>query len=859
MGAICAAPGVVLVLALLLAGVAAGSAVLTMEFNTSSKDMLSEDLPYRRNGLALEAAFPGLKSDLLAIIESDDPARARRAAKALTAALEARADLFPSLHYPPSEEFFRRNGILYLTLEELEDLVLRLAEAAPLLVALRDRPPLAGIAHLLSLASEGDAEAASNLAGLERLLEEMLATVEALEAGHRRPIAWAALMSDEDEDLRNGRVQVIALRPKLDFTSLKPVGAAAQTVRDAYAALPEEERVATSLHLTGAALMFQEELESVESNMSWIGAIAFLAVACLLWIGLGSWRAAVALLATLLVGLAWTAGFAALAVGTLNLISVAFAVLFIGLGVDFGIHFQLRMMGETRGTLAEVLAATSGRCGGVLSLCAVSSAIGFYAFLPTEYRGLSELGLISGSAMFIALAATFTVLPAVLLLLRWAPGKPRRRSYGRSFAEVVLAAETSAKRRYKPVLLAAIVIGGGSAALLPTARFDDDPMNLRDPGSPAVRALTRFAGHGGLEPYAAEILTPSRAAARDLATRLALLDGVRKALTVDDLIPKEQGEKLALLADLDLFLPPGLFERKADTPDDDARRVSLRALRRQLDRPDGPFPDLAGRLSEALTPFERAEGDRLAELERMVLGDLDAQIAALEGALTAEPVTWESLPLSIKSLWIAPDGRARVSVLPAADLADQTARKDFVAAVQSLASGASGASVMIVEGGRAVITAFAEALLYAVGAIFLLLWVRLRSLGDALLVLAPLGLAGIVTVASASLLGWPFNFANVIVLPLLFGLGIDSNIHMVARARGEGGGPEEGRTLHAILLSSLTTISSFGALSFSAHPGTASMGKLLTLAIVLGLVASLFVLPALLVLRRRDRVSTDRH
>ncbi len=850
MAVVCAAPGWVFALALLLAVIAAGSAAMTLEVNTSSKDMLSEDLPYRRNSLALEAAFPDLKADLLVIIESDEPARARRAAKALTAELEARAALFPSINYPPSDDFFRRNGILYLSLDELEDLILRLADAAPLLVALRDRPPLAGIARLLSLVSEGNTAELSDLAELERLLEEMLATVEALEAGRRRPIAWAALISDEAENPRNGRVQIIALRPKLDFTSLKPVEAAAQAVRDAFAAMPEEERVEATLHLTGAALMFQEELESVESNMSAIGVIAFLAVAFLLWLGLGSWRGALALLATLLIGLAWTAGFAALAVGTLNLISVAFAVLFIGLGVDFGIHFLLRMMGEQRGTLAEVLAATSARCGGVLGLCAVSSAIGFYAFLPTEYRGLSELGLISGSAMFIALAATFTVLPSVLLLLRWVPGKARR-GYGRSFAEVVLAAETSAKRRYKPVLLAALLVGGASAALLPAARFDDDPMNLRDPESPAVSALIRFSGHGGLEPYAAEVLASDRETARDLATRLAPLDDVREALTVDDMIPKEQSEKLALLADLDLFLPPGLFGERADTSSAETRRASLRELRRQLGEPDGPFPALAARLSAALAPFESAEDDRLVVLERMILGDLDVQVALLEESLTAEPITWETLPGPIKDLWIAPDGRARVSVLPAADLAEQAARKDFVAAVQSVAPEASGASVMIVEGGYAVITAFAEALLYAVGAIVLLLWIRLRSLLDALLVLAPLGLAGIVTVASATLLGWPFNFANVIVLPLLFGLGIDSGIHMVARARGEGGGPEEGRTLHAILLSSLTTVASFGALSFSAHPGTASMGQLLTLAIVLGLIASLFVLPALLMLRRR--------
>ena len=162
---------------------------------------------------------------------------------------------------------------------------------------------------------------------------------------------------------------------------------------------------------------------------------------------------------------------------------------------------------------------------------------------------------------------------------------------------------------------------------------------------------------------------------------------------------------------------------------------------------------------------------------------------------------------------------------------------------------ATGAPIIIEAAGAAVIAAFTEALAWALGAILLLLLLRLRSLADALMVLLPLGLAALMTVALAGIIDLPFNFANVIVLPLIFGLGVDSGIHMVARARGLAGHAEEGETLRAILLSALTTLASFGALSFSAHPGTASMGQLLTLAVLLGVMATLTVLPALLALR----------
>jgi predicted RND superfamily exporter protein len=195
-----------------------------------------------------------------------------------------------------------------------------------------------------------------------------------------------------------------------------------------------------------------------------------------------------------------------------------------------------------------------------------------------------------------------------------------------------------------------------------------------------------------------------------------------------------------------------------------------------------------------------------------------------------------------------------IEVIPAEDLRDQAARERFVDAVQAIVPDVSGAPVTIVEAGRAVVTAFAQATVLALIAIVVLLLAVLRSPLDSLMVLAPLLLAALLTVAFAVALGLPFNFANVIVLPLLLGLGVDSGIHYVIRAREQAAGvaaPAANSTPRAILLSALTTVASFGALSISQHPGTASMGRLLTLAIVLTLVCVLAFLPALLALAGR--------
>jgi hypothetical protein len=173
----------------------------------------------------------------------------------------------------------------------------------------------------------------------------------------------------------------------------------------------------------------------------------------------------------------------------------------------------------------------------------------------------------------------------------------------------------------------------------------------------------------------------------------------------------------------------------------------------------------------------------------------------------------------------------------------------FVTAVRTLAPGATGFPAITLEAGNAVVRAFQQALLLSLTAIVALLLMLLRRKRDALLVVVPLLLAGSLTGAASVLLGIPFNFANVIALPLILGIGVDSGIHMVHRMRTNppvGGQVLQTSTARAVLFSSLTTLSSFGNLALSSHRGMASMGELLSIGIGFTLVCTLIVLPALL-------------
>ncbi len=835
-------------LASVLSGAGAlGYAAVNLGINTSTKEMLSETLPFRRNDRAMDRAFPQLEHQILVVVEAASAEQADDVATRLAAGLAGQPERYSSVFYPEGDAFFRRNGLLYLELDQLQSLADRLAAAQPMLATLKADMTLRGLAEVLELAAEaGGGEAAADLGPA---LDAMAITVEDLASGRPAALSWQELLGGDEA----GRRRLVVVSPVLDYASLEPAAPAIAGIK----ALVDREQLddgAVRVRVTGESVMLQDELKSVRDGIGLVGLMSFVLVAILLAIGLRSLRLVGATLLTLIVGLSWTAGFAAVVVGELNLISVAFAVLFIGLSVDFGIHFALRVEEEVRrgAARAESLRHAAVGVGGALVLTAVAAAIGFLSFLPTTYRGLSELGLISGAGMFIALFANLTVLPAALAIMPPAPGRaPSPLGLGEWMQELIV-------HHAKTIAWTALTLGLLALPALFVARFDDDPLNLRDPGSPSVATLFDIIGDSRVGPYNARVLSGSSEAAAAVAGKLSALPEVARAVTLSDYLPAEQDDKLAIIEETAFFLTPLWAQTPPSSPiEEHERRRAFADLKETAAKiGERPGAEAAARLAAALARLDDS-AEELLSLERALLGYLPSRIDALAAALSAAPVARGDLPSDLVMRNLAADGKALVEVVPADDLRDQTRRQDFVDAVQAVAPDATGPPIIITEAGRAVVGAFVQAAGTAVLLITLLLLAMLRSLRDALLVLAPLVLAALLTVAVTVVLDRPFNFANVIVLPLLFGLGVAGGTHMVIRYRGEVvAGIMHTSTSRAVVFSALTTIGSFGTLAASGHPGTASMGALLTVAIGLSMLTNLFVLPALLTLAvRRDAAS----
>ncbi len=833
-----------------------GAAVFTathIGVNTDTVDMLSPDLPFRKNSNALSDAFPQFSDNVVIVLDGDNPDLVADGANVLVQRLRKQPDFFGEIFDPAGDAFFRQNGLLYLDLDELEALSDKLVAAQPFLGRLWNDPSLAGLFGTLSLILKesdngGDRE---TLAAAGKLIDRITAIVQAQATGKPDRLSWRTVISGggtDPDDLR----RVIVIQPKTDFSSLHPGEEAIEVLRDVAKELKLQEDFGVRMRLTGSLPMADEELESVVDGLGLAGILSLTLVLALLTWGLKSVRLVAATLITLIFGLIWTAGFAALAIGTLNLISVAFAVLFIGLSVDFGIHFGLRYKeqiiagDETEAALIKAAEQVSG----ALFLSAIAAAIGFFSFLPTDYLGLAELGTIAGTGMFIALFANLTLLPALLILLPiLAAGTgPQQELPGVSAGLI----------RYRgPIVTIAMILGLASTLLAPRANFDFDPLNLKDPKTESVSTFFDLMENGGTGPYTITILAENLETAKELGNKIVELKEVDDTVSLYNLVPKYQDDKFAILESASLILLPSLSgEVKKPEITDKLRREALADFQTVVSdfstrSPDSLLKDSVQKLVGALSQINPVD---LADLEHRLLATLPQRLVDLRTALSAEEVTIPQIPANFRDRQIAADGRARLEVIPEGNMRDRTKLVSFVKAVQSLAPDATGNPVVITEGGDAVVGAFAEAAFLSVVMIAMLVVYLTKGLREIVLIFTPLLLAALFTLSVSVMFDLPFNFANVIVLPLLFGLGIASGIHLVLRERHQESPSDMMRTStpRAVVFSALTTIGSFGSIALSSHPGTSSMGVLLTIAITLTLICTLGVLPAFMAMWRRS-------
>ncbi|CAA7616561.1 MMPL family transporter [Magnetospirillum sp. SS-4] len=837
----------VLILSLVASGLLAAYAATHLSMDTDESKLISADLPFRQAERVVDRAFPQSTDRMVVMLDAPSPDLAEDAVERLAAALAAETGLILRVNRPSEEMFFRRHGLLFLSASELGEMADKLIRAQPMLGAVARDPSLRGLLSSVEMILQGVARGQARIEDMEPLIRQLDKAAAAIAGGGRaEPVDWQSMMAGGER--RDEPRRILLVQPALNYGALEAGADADRLIRRTAESLDLLPERGYRIRITGSVALADANFATVAEGIEISGPLSILAVLGLLFWAVRSARVVAAIMISLMMGLIATAAFAAFAIGTLNPISVAFAVLFVGMGVDFGIQFVTAYRAERfHGVPSSQAVLTTARTMmAPLSLAAITTAAGFLSFLPTAYTGVSQLGLIAGMGMMIALATSFTVLPALLALL-----KPPAEKGAVGFP--LASADSWVKRRARPIVAAAALVSAAGAALLPTLPLDFDPLNLQDPKAEAVATFFEMARNPDSGVYAVEALAPSLAEMPALADRFEDSPLVLRAMTINTFVPEAQDEKLAIIADIATVLGPTLSPATTmPPPTPDELRATIAGVAEQLAATapgHQPSQSLAGNLRRIA-----AAGPEAAEaLQRAGAAGLATLVSSLRRSLDVGPVSLETLPPDLKADWIAADGRARIRVLPKEHMSDQAARGRFADAVKAVTPLVAGPPITMEESGRVVIGAFAIAAATALVAIGLLLWLMLRRMLDSLLVLAPLLVGAMGTVIAAHLLGIALNFANVIALPLLLGIGVAFNIYFVVNWRNGLADHLQSPTARAVLFSALTTASAFGSLALSPHLGTASMGLLLTLSLAMTVAATFLVLPALVHLVGKPR------
>jgi len=846
---------------LLVALATACSAIYSVDrfaIDSDNGKLVRKDAPFRDNYTVFDRAFPHYDESTLIVVSAATLTRARDAAQLLANRLRQSPEIFRNVFVPSEGDFFDDNGLLYLEDDELRSLVERLSEAQPALAALAEDPSLRGLSKQLMEAVDAAIDGESLPSGFARISGRISQIAEDLATGQAVPLSWEdEFLTDEPGD----EYQLITLQGVKTFGESTPSKLQIDTIRQTAIDLGLVPDRGVRVRLTGMVPLEHEEITSLLSNLATAGMISFVVLVGVVVFGLRSLRVIIAIGLAVAAGITWTFAFALLTVGSFNTISMAFSVLLIGLGVDFAIHLCLRYQENLRlgaSNLEATLKATEG-VGTAVSLCALTSSIGFLSFVPTGYIGLGQLGIVMAGGLALSLAATFIIVPAVLTV----SGVPRGRGPNLSIPRAVISFLTQNSAGISAASAGLVLV---TALVASQMSFDFSTLGTKDPASESMTTLAELHAEGILTDYAVTVLAPTWDAVPALAQRLRTLASVREVRTPLYYLPENQDDKLFLIEDAQDFMWPVLRpQERMPAPTAEERLAALVALRDALAtlRPSHLEPEAfaaAERLRAALGPLlAQAKPESLADLEVLVLADFDEQLDWLSRVLSAESVEFADLPAPLRQRLVSPGGKVVISVFPKHDVRVVDNLRRFIDQVLSVAPTATGRPVVEAGIGAIVVNSFRQAIVISAIAVLLVLALALRDPMETLLVLAPIVMAALLTIATAVLLDLRFNMANVIVIPLVFGLGVDNGIHIVMRYR-EGHAIADvlrSSTPRAILLSGLTTLGAFGALSVSDHRGLSSLGVLLSLSIIYLLLCTLFVLPALLAWRSQRQLKPE--
>ncbi|ABK99257.1 MMPL family transporter [Pelobacter propionicus] len=871
-------PRLILGVALLLSVISVIYTKQNMEFLTGRDDLMPRNAAFQVDYRAYRQEF-GDQEEVVIVVESDDAELSTRCADAIYQRLSREKGVYRELFYPGGLPYFRKNGLLFMPLEEIRNLRSTLTMAAPVLKDLAASPTVQTL--FTSLTSQidvylatGDQDSLKSLTFMLTTLDKGFKAFDGKSSGLSMDSFLKGSTDGKGSLLESaGKQQVITILPVKEQGSFVPAEKAITTTRAILRqvmARPDFKGI--NAGLTGVPVLEYEEMATSQHDIAIATVLSLSLTVVLLLFAFRGLLNVISAMVSLIVGICLSFGFATAVIGHLNILSMVFAIMLIGLGIEYGIQVVLRYQEELRGGADGMQAIETGLGANMRSIvmAAATVALAFATFAFTDFKGIAELGIIAAGGVVICVLATFSVLPAMLILLERfrKPAKPYL-AVPDGDREVQVAGRPLFRALLdRPRMVAGMTLLLSLICVYPAidTRFDYNLMNLQAKGLQSVEYAYKLMRSKENSGYFAVVMAKDRQEAQQLTRRLEQLPSVDHVVSLDALVPDQQEAKLAELAELkrvmDQVRPvpyeenlalmelPMVFENfhdrvaKLKQALEKAGAAEARPVAAFLTTLDGFFASLE-------KEKDRNAVSMLRDFQGGMFAQLPDKLAMMKESLEAAPVGEADVPAQLKQRFVGTSGKLLLQVAPRKEIFEHKPLSEFVSQVKSVVPNATGEPVMVYESLTVLRDSYLRAFAYAFIGIAVILLINFKSIRFALLGTLPLVAGLLLMVGGMWLAGVSFNSANIIVLPLILGVGIDSAIYIINRYRQGNESPAQVALSSAgigVFLNALTILFSFGALMVAHHQGVFSIGAVMSLGMVASVAVFLVFLPALLCL-----------
>jgi len=866
----------VIAVSLILAALSIWVTVEKLTFKTGRGDLVAKDLPYVQRHEAFRQEFDDFDG-MIVVVEGDDPEQKKNFADRLAEKLKSRPDVFSDVFYKIDTSYFEDKGLLFLDPEELVDLFQKIEDRQQFLDDVNATPNLdqllksinaeisSGMVNTLlsDFIGSGDEEKddAADLDLLISLLRQMTSHLKG-KAVYKSP--WSAFFTGDEETLKEqgylisgkNNLMFILVTPNEDkssFTGYKDsIEIARRQVDETLEQFPK-----VTVGITGEDVIASDEMTLTQVDVKKATLIALAGVSLLFILAFRGVAKPLMAVFCLIVALCWSIGFTTLTVGHLNILSVVFTTILIGLGIDFGIHIlerfkEERMAGEDISSSLQKTVEGTGR-GNFAG--AITTALAFGAMTLTDFVGVAELGWIAAWGILFCMLAMLLLLPALLAVEE----KFRKTDYtGGVLPKEKKKWVAGLFRHYYVIIFVCLILVGLSALSLKNLAFDYNLLNLQAKNTEAVAYEIKIMQNANRSTWSAAMIADTLEEAQEKLNTVKALSTVGEVESILSLIPADQAENLeflkknsSVLSDFEVEEEDIPFSIKSIARS--LKRIRFKLRSKEEDEPTDSVQE-AGLWVQRVTD-ELANTDpktarkRLSVFSKQLFADYRGKITDLRKNANPSPVEIDELPGEMRKRFISNKGRFLISIFPSVDFWDIDEREKFLAELREVDPDVVGNAVHMFESSRLMKEGYVNGGIYAMAAIVIFVFLTFKNFKTALFIFLPVIVGSLWTIGIMDLTGVRFNLANLVILPLILGIGVVNGIHIIHRYREE---PDKSipvlskSTGQAVILSSLTTMIGFGSMMVADHQGIFSLGLVLTIGVGSCLVASITIVPAVL-------------